>query len=431
MDPYSYTHWRELEYLTKTRYPNLPYHEAHSRLFHDTFIGLRKTLGQGIGLNLVRKLPEYVETIAVLCGAPYTAFISRIVGTTRDAITESRVGDTSPRPSVAVKTTSDAVCISAEVAASIRLAADNIEKHATSVDGVVRKLHNVDIDIIRNSLVDRINYYERWNQIFSAIQITQGWQAIKTLKGIKNRLDEANILTATGSRGPDGTARHVYNHVKAATETIDPAERFKHRFFVYTPGTEWYDIFHNLVQQAPLLPTFCAKSDDLDTLCQYMTAVREECGPDVMFHLLIPISYRYAIREPLHFPDCLQPLRVEGRKYKGKPLFEFNLPAAPAGLLHGVGNVLRGLSDQTAKRVAAGTTLPLVGWGVNGVCLALGIGAGVVTGLGPLIALPVWLGTAIPAMEKTDPIICEAIHGALCAEAPRILGSHRRLATAP
>lgn len=78
------------------------------------------------------------------------------------------------------------------------------------------------------------------------------------------------------------------------------------------------------------------------------------------------------VKEPLHFPNCLQPFQAKGRKHKGKPYVEFNLPAAPAGILHGVANVLdpKGLKA-IAGGVSIAVTLPTVGRGFNGACFAL------------------------------------------------------------
>ena len=59
-----------------------------------------------------------------------------------------------------------------------------------------------------------------------------------------------------------------------------------------------------------------------------------------------------AILEPLHFPDDLYPLRVEGFKHRGKPYVALNFPAAPADLFHGVANVL----DPKELSKAAGFT---------------------------------------------------------------------------
>ncbi|KIW87253.1 uncharacterized protein Z519_12156 [Cladophialophora bantiana CBS 173.52] len=300
------------------------------------------------------------------------------------------------------------------VAASAQVAAESMERVANSADQVVRNVHGV---------------YK-----VSAIQIAQGYQVIRALADIGEHLGETNSFTVSGSGGPDGFAKHVYDFIKEKIGVIQEAERDNHRFFVYHPDTNWYPAFYRLITETPLPPTFCTKSDDLDKLCQYMQEVRAQFksesgrGEDIIFHLLIPSWYSISFKQPLHFPDCLQPFKVEGRKHKLKEYVEFNLPAPPAGLLGGVANVLdpKGL-NKVAAGVSTATTLPVVGWGINGACLAVGLGLGTLTGLGALVAIPVWFGTAAPAMSAAAPVIHETVYDALCEEAPRVLGSTRRL----
>lgn len=97
--------------------------------------------------------------------------------------------------------------------------------------------------------------------------------------------------------------------------------------------------------------------------------------------------------------------------------------------MHGVANNVpnRICSRTTASMVSGAVTLPTVGWGVNGACLALGVGVGSLTPFGVFIVLPVWFGTAIPAISYTAPIIEKSVSDALCEEEPRILGSDQRL----
>ncbi|EUC42996.1 hypothetical protein COCMIDRAFT_102023 [Bipolaris oryzae ATCC 44560] len=306
-----------------------------------------------------------------------------------------------------------------------------MRRAADSADRVVREVHQ--IHVIGRSLVDRIDYHRRWMQTASAIQIAQANKVIQILTEISDHLGESNSIAVSGSGGPYGFAQPVYDFIKEEIDNIDEAEADKHRFFVYHPDTNWYGGFRRLIREDPLPPTFCAKSDDLDALCQYMQCVRAQCGKDVIFHLLIPAWGRISIKEPLHFPDCLQPFQVKGRKHKGKPYVEFNLPAAPTGLLHGVANNVPNCicSHETASIVSAAVTTPTVGWGVNSVCLAVGLGVGAFTGVGTLIAIPVWMGTAWPAMMTAAPVIEKSIYGALREEAPMILGSRQRLRSTP
>ncbi|PNP52591.1 hypothetical protein FNYG_15829 [Fusarium nygamai] len=301
-----------------------------------------------------------------------------------------------------------------------------------NIDNVIREIHGV--HVIGKSLVDHINYYGRWLQTVSAIQIAQGHQAIQALNVICDHLRDTNTITVSGGSGPDGFARPVYDFIQKKIHDINQLERHKHRFFVYHPDTNWYGAFHRLIRESPLPPEFCAKADNLDTICLFMQDVRQRLaeasdgGESVVFHLLIPSWYSIFIREPLHFPDSLQPLRVEGEKHKGKELVEMNLPAAPREMLSGIANVLDPRSSNAIASVTSmAVTGPVVGWGINGACLALGIGVGAITGLGPLLAVPVWFGTAAPAMETAGPVIQETIYNTLCEEAPRILGSTERM----
>ncbi|RSL68914.1 hypothetical protein CEP54_002528 [Fusarium duplospermum] len=220
---------------------------------------------------------------------------------------------------------------------------------------------------------------------------------VQALNVICDHLRDTNTITVSGSGGPDGFARAVYDLIQKKVDDVDEPERHMHRFFVYHPDTNWYGAFHRLIRETPLPPEFCAKSDNLDTLCLFMQDVRRRLmeesntGKDVIFHFLIPSWYSITIKEPLHFPDNLHPLRIAGEKHKGKELVEMNLPTAPKGMLIGIANVLASklCSSGAARSISGAITLPVVGWGVNGACLALGAGVGAVTGLGILVMVPV------------------------------------------
>lgn len=96
--------------------------------------------------------------------------------------------------------------------------------------------------------------------------------------------------------------------------------------------------------------------------------------------------------------------------------------------MNGVANILDAKGwNRIARGASVATTLSAVGWGINGACLAFGLGVGAVTGLGLLAAMPLWFGTAMPAISTVAPIIDEAVYTALCEEAPRVLGSTNRL----
>ncbi|RAK71347.1 uncharacterized protein BO72DRAFT_463889 [Aspergillus fijiensis CBS 313.89] len=87
-------------------------------------------------------------------------------------------------------------------------------------------------------------------------------------------------------------------------------------------------------------------------------------GKDIVFHVLVPSWYKLCIREPLHFPADLYPLRIEGELYHGKMVVEMNLPAAPP--LHPRGSFLDpGHWDTIAAGAALVTTMPSSGVGCH------------------------------------------------------------------
>jgi hypothetical protein len=61
-------------------------------------------------------------------------------------------------------------------------------------------------------------------------------------------------------------------------------------------------------------------------------------------------------------------------------------------------------------------------------CLALGLGIGAFTGLGPLIAIPIWGGTFMSTTGPVADSVSETIVESPDEGDPRILGSTRRLA---
>lgn len=319
---------------------------------------------------------------------------------------------------------------SKRAAAGITMISEHSRTMATGVQSVTREIHGV--RIVAGSLVDKIDYYGRFFQgaaVTFAIQIYQGVEALKVigqkLDDISKELLDRNSLLVQGSQCEDGFAKHVYQYVKMR---IDENGGGEHRFFVFHPDTNWYPSFHTMIRSNPLPATFCAKSDNLDQLCRFMLQHREDVGPDVTFHLLIPAWSPVTITEPLHFPEGLGSLSVEGLSHKGRAYVSLNLPAAPVGLLHGVANVVDPTgANGTAALVAGAVTLPTVGWGINGACLAFGVGVASLTPLGPLLAIPIWCGTAVPAMMAAAPAIQSTIYESLREDRARILGSHLRL----
>ncbi|RSM20339.1 hypothetical protein CDV31_000834 [Fusarium ambrosium] len=414
----------EIRQLAKDWYPELSYEEAYLKLHHDAFVKFPKELAKPVVAGVREDFATVVDAADAVYRGRYlealSIFIRRVQkGCARDSNTGGSSQHSSQSNTAQPQDIPSAMT-------------GQMGKDATK--GVVREYHG--IHVIGDSLVDHINYYGRWMQTISAIQIAQGQQIIQALNVISDHLRDTNTITVSGAGGPDGFARAVYDLIQKKVDDVDQTERHMHRFFVYHPDTNWYGAFHRLIRETPLPPEFCAKSDNLDTICLFMQDVRRRLmeesnkGKDVIFHLLIPSWYSITIKEPLHFPDSLHPLRIEGEKHKGKELVEMNLPTAPNGMLIGISNVLASklCSNGVARFTSMAITLPAVGWGVNGACLALGLGVGAVTGLGMLAVVPVWFGTTIPAMEKSAPVIAETIYDILSEEAPRILGSTERVA---
>ncbi|KAL4901078.1 hypothetical protein BDW74DRAFT_160703 [Aspergillus multicolor] len=238
-----------------------------------------------------------------------------------------------------------------------------------------------------------------------------------------------------GAGGPDGFARPIYDLIKMKINKVHAADRKNHRFFIYHDSNNWHGPFERLTSENPLPSEFVNNPcDDLNHACLFMREVRqkliakdEKRGKAMIFHLLIPSWSKLQIKEPLHFPEDLYPLQIEGLKHKGKDQVELNLPAAPAGLLHGVSNVLDANNWNTiARGTSVAVTGPTVGWGINGACLALGVGVGTVTGLGVLLAVPIWWTAASYTMVPAAEAIDNTIYDALCEEDPRVLGSKER-----
>ena len=437
----NYAQWMEMQALVQERYPDMPYEEAYFKFLLD-----QKEVAEKYLLAILSQLqqaPELVEAYGVYVGSPSLQAWGRVAGLFRRYLqsinTSSAVGQNITVDN-ATGTTLGATIGQAAASSPIGVMAGGPEATGTNTgnatiedSGFVAK--NVDdIHVIGKSLVDRLDYYRRWAQTVSAIRIAQEYTKIKILSDISNRIAENNTVAVSGSGGSAGFAQHVYDFIRGEIDKIGHAQRRAHRIFVFSPDTNWYPAFHRLIRQHALPPIFCAKSDDLDALCLYMLDVREQLKSelaveqDVIFHLLIPSWYCISIKEPLHFPDALQPLQVVTLKHKGKALVEMNLPQAPAGMLRGVANVLDpNGSNKLASCVSVGTTLPVVGWGVNGVCLAVGVAVGSATGLGMLIGAPIWAACSMPAMMKTAPMIEDAVYDALCEEPARILGSDGRL----
>lgn len=317
-------------------------------------------------------------------------------------------------------------------------AATCINEMASNSAGITKDIHGV--RVIGNSMLDSMEYHMKFMQTAAvglALEVHQGVQALKkigeSLEGINKAMVDRNSIYTQGSAGEDGFAKHVYDYIETSIEaTMKDSSADNHRFFVYHPDTNWYPAFHRMIRNNPLPGAFCAKSDDLDQLCVVMQSARKTVveandeGKDIKFHLLIPAWSPISITEPLHFPDDLQPLRVEGLKYQGKPYVTFNLPFERAGLLQGIRNLRDPEGWNTLSAVGAATTWLVGGTMLNGGCLALGLCAGAATGVGALITIPIWWGGTFGTAATIALPATHAVGDALHERPPRILGSNER-----
>ncbi|KAL2862462.1 uncharacterized protein BJX67DRAFT_375258 [Aspergillus lucknowensis] len=419
----------ELWYFSQQLYPDLPPIEAYLAFHRDYVAPMVGPVLKG-GLT--------VAQICALCNGNNPALVSRLQGALLGTEVVERLwfyikNRFATSQSTVSSLTGDEKEISAQLTAEIwKRYNANIPKETTDKATSAASASSGPAE----SLFDRINYLECWNTALQTIQTAQAQRIIKALNVIADHLGDRNCIAVMGAGGPDGFARPIYDMIKTKINQINAADRKNHRFFIYHDSNNWHPVFKRLTSENPLPPEFINNPcDDLDHVCLFMREVRqkllakdEKCGKHITFHLVIPSWTKLQIKEPLHFPEDLYPLQIEGLKHGGENQVQLNLPAAPAGLLHGVSNVLDPNNwNKIAEGAGVAVTLPAVGWGINGACLALSLGVGTLTGLGPLLAVPLWMGSAPIAMGKSAPHIEKTIHDALCEEDPRVLGSKERL----
>ncbi|KAI9640996.1 hypothetical protein NHQ30_010423 [Ciborinia camelliae] len=258
--------------LMKERYPDSRGNEAYINILHDAFIKdpakMAKIIGPALP-QLEQKFPDIAEALCNLCDHPFPEFSTRIVGIIKESLTRT----SQPRGhNLAAKQRSEVVLgwadVNRTVIAGDEISTKNMQMVASSAKHVFRQANG--IHVFGKSFVDRINYYGRWIHTISATRLPQGYLAIKVLTTISDHLE------GSGSGGPKGFARSVYDGIRMKIDGINDAERDNHLFFVYHPETNWYEAFNQLIRQDPFPPTFCAKSDDLNALCRYMQDVREQ-----------------------------------------------------------------------------------------------------------------------------------------------------------
>jgi hypothetical protein len=249
----------------------------------------------------------------------------------------------------------------ATATAGTGLAAGNAQGATGNAAGVAQNARSTGASFLQG-----LSYNQCVQTALASIQAIQGYQAVQALNAIADHLEDSNAITVSGSGGPNGFAQHVYNFINGKTLDIVEAERNKHRFFVFNPDTIWYPAFGELVRENPLPPQFVDKGQKLDHMCLFMREVRTklneaepEHGKDVTFHLLMPSWQQLAFKMPLHFPEDLYPLRIEGLTNSGgKEMVRMNLPCAPSDLLDDVANDL----DAKGWNKLAGIAREIIGF---------------------------------------------------------------------
>jgi len=106
-------------------------------------------------------------------------------------------------------------------------------------------------------------------------------------------MDDTARLTSSGGSGLNGFAQLVCDSIKRRASEVEQSDASNHCRIVCNLGTDWHGAFRGLIEDNPLPPTFCAKSDNLDQCCRFMLAVwaqlvAESHGKKVIFHLLVP-----------------------------------------------------------------------------------------------------------------------------------------------
>jgi hypothetical protein len=118
------------------------------------------------------------------------------------------------------------------VASSAGVLAGSMKRVTESMERATKEVEG--IHVIGKSLVGRIGYYGRFMQISAASFAYQAQQAVEALTNISEHLGNQNSISVSGSGGPDGFARPMYDF---AQTRIDETDSENHRFFIYHPNT--------------------------------------------------------------------------------------------------------------------------------------------------------------------------------------------------
>lgn len=449
----------DLQILAQEWFPSLSPDEAYIALHHELLIKYPTEVAKTVGmdglellylavtkrdiLSLIRigrlsmKLANRFKDVLKSPPANAQPLLHALAPNLAPVLPQSSAGTLKDLSLVSPGPSNSAVVGSETVAPSLK--GDNVKNGPVAItDSSVAQAKSSTVP--EPSSLSRIDYLECWNASLKIIQVAQAQQAIEALNVIAGHLADSNCIAECGAGGPDGFAQPVYDFIKMKINQIDEKDRENHLFFVYHNSTNWHPAFDRLTTAHPLPPEFVNKvGNNLDHICLFMREVRQklldedpEGAKAIVFHLLIPSCSEIQIKEPLHFPEDLYPLQIEGMTYKGAAQVKLNLPAAPASLLHDVENVL----DPNHWNTIAGGTAIVVGgpaciWGIPGGLTALASGLGLLGGPATaFVLLPIVLvGGPLGGYTLTNSVT-PAIYDTIGEEAPRILGSKERLRSA-
>jgi hypothetical protein len=246
----------------------------------------------------------------------------------------------------------------AEAAEAVRKIAAKLE---VDIPKILDNIESREVRIIKNAFNSSAAYtngFMRAAIVTTFIEVGAGVAALRNigiqLEGIKETLDK-QTLAMVGGYGTEGFGKFVYNFVrseiaahKSRRGVFAPCHRTrleKHVFYVYNPDTVWVPVFEAWQRKKSLGRCFGGYSSDLQAIFLLMWTNRQtlvetrEDGADIVFHLLVPGDYFYAINQPFIIHPDLSPLVIKGHSYKSKNLFWFNFEVPPGVTMEKVGNI--------------------------------------------------------------------------------------------
>lgn len=391
-----------------------------------------------------------LDAVSTVC-PPLRIFRSNRAGQIRDQIAQNFMGEVRTSLHSLVKIFSNTPVLLEAIQRACDKNLQALLQLVWGTDAISHEVHGV--QIILKSIANSTMVHQRFMELAVLTGLHELRKMNDTLGKIQEELNHTKRLQAQGSGGPDGFAQHVYDLIRMRIDEVGNLQ--DHRFFVSHRNTDWYPAFHKLIKQRQLPVSFCARSDNLDGIVLSMLSMREhltatlgdERSKEITFHLLMPTSKSVYFEAPLHFPDDLAPLRVEGEISNGQADVHMNLPRAPKDLLHGVENVL-GSELRTAVARGTGTAatvglFSVFGRGTMAAAQAMAALARVTaiaarTTAAVTTTPPVAIPVASTSFTETSYAIKnggmkrikrmgEAVHDLIAEERPRILGSNERL----